>query len=185
MSRIESTDSPTRCVVVMGVAGSGKTAVGRRLAERIGWTFVDADELHPPQNVGKMRAGVPLDDADRGPWLRAVGDWIVAEDRADAACVVACSALKRSYRDQLRESGVGITFVHLDLPFDAAVARISARSGHFMPAELALSQFGELEPLGEDENGVSRSTRPAISTPSSPRWPTTSFGLHDTTDVAR
>ena len=153
MSRIESTDSPTRCVVVMGVAGSGKTAVGRARGA-VGWTFVDADELHPPQNVEKMRAGVPLDDADRGPWLRAVSDWIVAQHRADPACVVACSALKRSYRDQLRESGVGITFVHLDLPFDAAVARISARSGHFMPAELALSQFGVLEPLGKDENGV-------------------------------
>ncbi|HSS67478.1 MAG TPA: gluconokinase [Nocardioidaceae bacterium] len=153
VSPIAPHDRSTRCVVVMGVAGSGKTAVGRMLADRLGWAFVDGDELHPPQNVEKMRAGVPLDDADRGPWLRAVSDWIVAQHRDDHACVVACSALKRPYRDQLRESGVGITFVHLDLPFDVAVARVSARSGHFMPAELARSQFGALEPLGEDESG--------------------------------
>ncbi|MDN6625395.1 MAG: gluconokinase, partial [Acidipropionibacterium jensenii] len=120
-------------VVVMGVSGSGKSALGTRLAARLDLAFVDGDDLHPARNIAKMAAGHPLDDADREPWLQIIGRWL--EDHRDRGGVVACSALRRSYRDLI-------------------VERVAARSHHFMPASLVDSQFATLEPLGPDEAGT-------------------------------
>ena len=139
-------------VVVMGVTGSGKTTVGEALAERMGLPFADADGFHSPANVAKMRAGHALDDADRLPWLRAIGTWL-AEHR-DSGAVVTCSALKRAYRDILREKAPDITFLHLDGDIETVHARVAHRAGHFMPASLVQSQYDTLEPLGDDEQGV-------------------------------
>ena len=139
-------------VTVMGVSGSGKTTVGAALAQRLHVPFEDADDLHPPTNVAKMSAGVPLDDADRLPWLRAVGAW--QDKHAATGGVMSCSALRRSYRDILREAAPEQVFVHLAGDRDLIARRVAARSGHFMPAALVDSQFGALEPLGPDERGV-------------------------------
>jgi gluconokinase len=139
-------------VVVMGVTGSGKSTVGQALADRMGVPFADADDFHSPENVAKMRAGTPLEDADRLPWLRAIGAWL-AEHR-DAGAVVTCSALKRSYRDILREGASDLTFLHLDGDQETVRLRVGQRPGHFMPTSLVRSQFDALQPLGDDENGV-------------------------------
>ncbi|MQM28098.1 gluconokinase [Glycomyces albidus] len=144
----------TTCLVVMGVSGSGKTTVAHELARRLGWPFAEGDELHTEANIAKMSAGVPLTDADREPWLRRVRDWISAEDAAGRSTVVTCSALKRSYRDLLREAGARVRFVHLDGTRELIAARLAHRSGHFMPPALLDSQFAALEPLGEDEDGI-------------------------------
>lgn len=137
-------------VVVMGVTGSGKSTVGRVLAERLGVPFADADDFHSAANVAKMSAGVPLDDEDRVPWLRAIGAWLGERDGG----VVTCSALKRWYRDILRDAAPGVLFLHLDGDRETVRARVAARAGHFMPASLVDSQFDALEPLGADERGV-------------------------------
>lgn len=137
-------------VVVMGVSGSGKSTVGIALAERMGVPFADADDFHSPENVAKMRSGVPLTDADRRPWLLAIGTWLAEHD--DGA-VVTCSALKRAYRDTLREAAPTITFLHLHGDKDVVRERVGARKGHFMPESLVDSQFADLEPLGADEAG--------------------------------
>lgn len=133
-----------RVLVVMGVSGSGKTTVGRLLAERLGWDFADADVYHSPENVGKMRAGIPLTDADRAPWLEALRARIMAALDADTPLVLACSALRRRYRDVLRvDARVGYVYLHGDRATIAA--RSHARSGHFMPPGLLESQFAMLE----------------------------------------
>jgi gluconokinase len=136
-------------VVVMGVSGSGKSSIGRAIADRIGAAFVDADDLHPQANIDKMAAGVALDDADRLPWLESV----LSELARDRAVVVACSALKRTYRDLLRATP-GVMFVFLDV--DAAVARdrVARRAGHFMKADMVDSQFAALERPGQEESDV-------------------------------
>ncbi len=139
-------------VVVMGVTGSGKSTVGAALATRLGVPFADADDFHPPANVAKMSAGVPLDDADREPWLRAIGEWLAA--RAGTGGVVSCSALRRAYRDALREHAPDAYFVHLHGDRETVRRRVAGRAGHFMPTSLVESQFAALEPLGEDERGV-------------------------------
>jgi gluconokinase len=139
-------------VVVMGVTGSGKSTVGTVLAERMGVPFGDADDFHSPENVAKMRGGVPLDDTDRRPWLQAIGVWL-AEHR-DSGAVVTCSALRRAYRDILREGAPDVTFLHLDGDMETVRKRVSARPGHFMPESLVQSQFDALEPLQPDEQGV-------------------------------
>ena len=136
-------------VVVMGVAGSGKTTVGTRLADRLGATFLDADGLHPQANVDKMSAGVPLDDEDRAPWLERVRD----ELGSDRRTIVACSALKRRYRDVLRAAG-GVRFVFLDLDPDSARQRAGDRRGHFMSAGMIESQFATLQRPTADETDV-------------------------------
>jgi len=138
-------------IVVMGVTGSGKSTVGSALAHRLQVPFVDADSLHPPANIAKMAAGVPLDDDDRRPWLEKVGEWL-AEHRGGG--VVSCSALKRKYRDQLRSHCPTVEFLHLDGSADVIARRLAARTGHFMPAGLLRSQLDTLEPLGADEAGV-------------------------------
>ncbi|MGW3989739.1 gluconokinase [Streptomyces sp. NPDC004830] len=139
-------------VVVMGVSGSGKTTVGRLLAERLGVGYAEGDDFHPASNVAKMRAGRPLDDTDRGPWLDKVAQWLV--DHADSGGVVTCSALKRRYRDRLASAAPHVFFLHLDGSPELIAARITARRGHFMPPELLRSQVADLEPLGEEERGA-------------------------------
>jgi gluconokinase len=134
----------------MGVTGSGKTTVGAALAQRLGVPFADADDFHSEANVAKMSAGVPLDDADRVPWLHAIGEWLAKS----AGGVVSCSALKRAYRDVLREHVPDVFFVHLDGDRETVRRRVAGRPGHFMPESLVASQFAALEPLGEGEHGV-------------------------------
>ncbi len=141
-------------LVVMGVAGCGKTTVATLLAERLGWVVAEADDFHPKANIAKMASGVPLDDDDRWPWLRAIRDWTTDQDNAGRDTVVTCSALKRMYRDVLRQSTGRIRFVHLDGSVDVIGDRMQKRSKHFMPTALLPSQFAILEPLDEDEDGV-------------------------------
>ncbi len=139
-------------LLVIGVAGAGKTTVGRLLAERLGWAFLDADDLHPQANVEKMRAGIALEDADRWPWLDAVGRWI-DERRADGRpSVVACSALKRAYRDRLRAGRPGLRIVFLSGSQALIGERLEQRKGHYWPASLLPTQFAALEPPGPDED---------------------------------
>ncbi|MEU7901702.1 gluconokinase [Actinoplanes sp. NPDC049118] len=138
-------------IVVMGVAGCGKSTIGELLARRLGLEYAEADVFHPPANVAKMAGGRPLDDEDRLPWLAAIGDHL--RYRAGTGVVVSCSALKRSYRDRLRAAAPRAWFVHLVLDEATAARRVSSRPGHFMPASLVASQFAALEPL-DGEAGV-------------------------------
>lgn len=142
-----------RAVTVMGVAGSGKTTIARALAERCEWVFVDADDLHPPENVAKMRAGRPLTDDDRWPWLNRVVARIDEETAARGSVVVACSALRRSYRDALRKTSAAMIFCHVEVPEAVLVERLALRTGHFMPPALLRSQLATLEALDADEPG--------------------------------
>ncbi|WP_407560273.1 gluconokinase [Streptomyces sp. 184] len=141
-------------LVVMGVSGAGKTTVARLLSDRLGWAFAEADDFHPRTNIEKMRAGTPLTDADRGPWLRAIAAWLAARADAGENAIVTCSALKRAYRDVLRDAGPRVRFVHLHGDHDTLARRIGGRSGHFMPPALLDSQLADLEPLGPEEDGV-------------------------------
>jgi gluconokinase len=138
-------------VVVMGVSGSGKSTVGAALAQRLRVPFADADDFHPAANIAKMTAGHPLNDDDRRPWLESIGIWL--HDHRDGG-VMSCSALKRAYRDQLREHCGGVAFLHLSGTAEVIGRRQASRPGHFMPASLLRSQFETLEPLAADENGV-------------------------------
>ncbi|MCT2594485.1 gluconokinase [Streptomyces sp. N2-109] len=143
--------SASRVVVVMGVAGTGKTTVGRLLAAELGVPYAEADAFHPPANIAKMTAGTPLDDADRAPWLDAIGDW--AERHASGG-VVSCSALKRAYRDRLRAAAPELFFLHLTGPRGLIAERLAARRDHFMPSALLDSQYATLERLEPDEQGA-------------------------------
>jgi len=138
-----------RILVMMGVSGAGKTTVGRLAAQRLGWPFVEGDDLHPAANVAKMAAGEPLTDADRAPWLDAVAAQIDAWRTAGQGGVITCSALKRAYRDRLARPEV--LFVFLSAGRDAVAQRLQQRQDHFMPAILADSQFATLEAPGADE----------------------------------
>jgi gluconokinase len=142
------------CVVVTGVSGVGKTTVAVGLAERLGLPYGEADDFHPAANVARMRAGTPLDDADREPWLRALGAWLEERAADGAGGVITCSALKRRYRDTLRAACPGVRFVHLSGSRELVAERIAGRSGHFMPPSLLDSQFAALEPLAPDEHGI-------------------------------
>lgn len=147
--------TPRRPVlVVMGVSGSGKTTVGRSLAARTGWGFLDADDLHSPDAVARMAAGTPLTDADRWPWLARVADWIAARYRLGEPGVVACSALKRAYRDLLRQADPDLRFVYLRATPDQIAERLSRRDHHFFPPVLAAAQFTDLEEPGVDESTI-------------------------------
>jgi gluconokinase len=139
-------------LLVTGVSGSGKTTVGMLLAERLGWAYAEADSFHPAANVAKMAAGHPLDDADREPWLAAIGEWIDATTRAGAPAVVTCSALKRSYRDRLRAGRPNVRLVYLDADEETIAARLAGRRDHFFPPDLLASQFRDLEPPAADED---------------------------------
>lgn len=138
-------------VIVGGVAGSGKTTVGTQLARRLGWRFADADTFHPPANVAKMRAGIPLTDEDRAPWLRAIGSWMDDLIAAGQSGVVTCSALKRAYRDELLCGRPAVTLIFLEVSRAVLVRRLTARLGHFFPEELLDSQLRTLEPPAPDE----------------------------------
>ncbi|MFM2399187.1 MAG: hypothetical protein RL341_1344 [Pseudomonadota bacterium] len=128
-------------VVVMGVAGCGKSEVGARLADLLGAPLIEGDSFHPAANVAKMREGVPLTDADRAGWLALLADQLAQRNVA----VLTCSALKKSYRDQLRTAAAGVRFVFLQIGEPAALARVAARPGHFYPASLVSSQFATLQ----------------------------------------
>ncbi len=136
-------------LVVMGVSGSGKSTIGAALAERLGLPFVDGDALHPMTNVERMAAGIPLTDEDRWPWLRKVGRRL-----AEGDVVVACSALKRSYREAIMSEAPTARFIHLTGSHELLDERMQHRPGHFMPASLLESQLAALEPLAADEPGV-------------------------------
>lgn len=138
-------------IVVMGVSGSGKSTVGAALAQRLRVPFADADDFHPPANIAKMTAGHPLDDDDRYPWLERIGEWLV--EHAGGG-VMSCSALKHSYRDQLRKHQPDTRFLHLAGTPEVIGRRQASRPGHFMPASLLQSQFDTLEPLSPDEPGT-------------------------------
>ena len=148
-----------RHIVVMGVSGSGKTTVGETLSPLVGLEYRAGDDMHPQSNIDKMAAGIPLNDADREPWLKQIGQWLA--DRPEGA-MVGCSALKRQYRDLIREYCPSVVFVHVHGDFDVLYERMQHRPGHFMPASLLQSQFDTLEPLENDETGrVFDVTRPA------------------------
>lgn len=153
------TDDPSAVpgpVVVMGVAGSGKTTIGKLLAARLGVPYAEADSFHPPANVEKMRCGIPLTDQDRQPWLAAIADRI----HQDGRLVVSCSALKRQYRDVLRQADPRTWFLHLVISPQAAAARVAGRPAHFMPESLMRSQFADLEPLHGEAGLEVDATRP-------------------------
>jgi gluconokinase len=138
-------------LVVMGVSGCGKSTVGQAVADRLGWPFYDGDDFHPPENVAKMASGQPLNDADRAPWLDRLHDLIHDHLQQSSGAVVACSALKRRYRDVLRAGNDGLEFVYLQGDFDLIWRRMQARPDHYMKASMLHSQFDALEPPGPDE----------------------------------
>jgi gluconokinase len=140
-------------VVVAGVAGSGKTTVGRALAGRLGWTFADGDSFHPAANIAKMRAGMPLTDADRKPWLAAITSWMDDIITSNQSAVIACSALKRQYRDELLDGRPAAQLVFLAISREDDQARLAARTGHFFLEPLLASQFADLE-IPQDEPRV-------------------------------
>lgn len=143
-----------RALIVMGVSGSGKSTIGKALADRLGWTYKDADDYHPPANVAKMSAGHPLTDEDRRPWLRAIAAEIDRVAAADGHAVIGCSALKRSYRDILVHDRADARVVYLDGSRELIARRLAARRNHFMPSGLLDSQFATLEPPGPDERPI-------------------------------
>jgi gluconokinase len=144
---------PLMHVVVMGVSATGKTTVAKELADELGCEFIEGDELHPRRNIEKMEHGVPLTDEDRWPWLAAIGELIAVRDHEGTSTVVTCSALRRSYRDVLRNAAP-VFFVHLHAPFEVLEDRMQERTKHFMPTTLLQSQFDTLEDLGDDEAGA-------------------------------
>ncbi|MBT2369580.1 gluconokinase [Streptomyces sp. ISL-10] len=144
--------STPHVVVVMGAAGTGKTTIGRLLAEQLDVPYAEGDDFHPEPNIAKMSAGVPLNDSDREPWLDAIGQW--AQGRAGLGGVVSSSALKRVYRDRLRSAAPDAVFLHLTGDRELIELRMHERKGHFMPTELLESQFATLQPLERDEPGV-------------------------------
>jgi len=139
-------DAAARVIVVMGVSGAGKTTVGRLLAERLGWHFADADDHHPPENVRKMASGIPLSDEDRIPWLERLHELTRQHLASGHSLVLACSALRSSYREALAADETRISFVYLHGSFDLIHSRLTERSDHYMPKELLRSQFETLEP---------------------------------------
>jgi gluconokinase len=130
---------------VMGVSGSGKTSVGKSLAEHLRWDFYDADDFHPPENVAKMASGIPLDDSDRAPWLAALHDLISSGLKQNKPGVLACSALKERYRQQLMNGNDGVQLVYLKGSYDLIWSRMATRTDHYMKPHMLHSQFGALE----------------------------------------
>ena len=141
-------------VVVMGVSGCGKSTVASRLARELGWDFAEADSFHSAANVDKMRSGIALTDEDRWPWLDAIAAWIDAKRVQRRPCIVACSALKRRYRERLAGGLADVQFVYLAGSYDTVAGRLAGRSGHYMPLSLLQSQFDALEPPGPEERPI-------------------------------
>ena len=144
----------TRHVVVMGVSGSGKTTVARGISARTGLLFAEADDFHARASVEKMRAGIPLGDEERWPWLHDLAAWMAQRAAEGRSTVIACSALKRAYRDVLSAGPPSVDFVHLDGSAEVIRERMANRTGHYMPASLLDSQVAALEPLQPDESGI-------------------------------
>jgi len=136
---------PTRFLIIMGVSGSGKTTIGRQLSERLSWEYYDADDFHPPANITKMASGVPLSDADREPWLDSLRDLIAACKQGNRPGVLACSALKQTYRDHLVGADGDVQIVYLKGSFDQIWARMRLRTNHYMKPNMLKSQFEALE----------------------------------------
>jgi len=141
-------------IVVMGVAGCGKSTLAQALRDRLGWQLAEGDDFHPASNIAKMSAGIPLTDEDRWPWLDLITTWTADQDEAGHSTVVTCSALRRAYRDRLRTAPGRTLFVHLAGPQELLAERLASRAGHFMPTSLLPSQFATLEPLQADEAGI-------------------------------
>lgn len=141
-------------IIVMGVSGSGKTTVAQGIARAMGWEFAEGDTFHPEANIAKMASGHPLSDEDRWPWLRAIGAWIEGHDRTDTSAVVTCSALRKVYRDLLRQGRPTVRFAHVTADPELIEDRMEHRQGHFMPASLLPSQLATLERLKSDEPGL-------------------------------
>lgn len=150
----DNTDEMACALVVMGVSGSGKSTIAERLAERLAWTFEDGDRFHPASNVAKMSAGHPLTDDDRWPWLLAIAEEIDRVCAAGEHAVIACSALRRAYRDILVHGRNDVRIIFLEGTQDVIASRLARRQDHFMPPGLLASQFKTLEPPGEGENPV-------------------------------
>jgi gluconokinase len=141
-------------IVVMGVSGCGKTTVASRLAQRLVWDFAEADTFHSAANVQKMQSGIPLTDADRWPWLDGIAAWIDGKRREGRHCIVACSALKRAYRERLANGHQDVRFAYLRGSYETIAARMAGRTGHYMPLSLLRSQFDTLEEPGADEGAL-------------------------------
>ena len=141
-------------LVVMGVAGCGKSTVAKALQERLGWIVAEGDDYHPASNIAKMSSGIPLSDEDRWPWLDTIAAWTAEQDRAGLPTIVTCSALRRVYRDRLRAAPGRTVFVHLTGTPELLTARMPARTDHFMPPTLLPSQLATLEPLQADEEAI-------------------------------
>jgi gluconokinase len=135
----------TRFFIVMGVSGCGKSSVGKSLAQSLGWDFYDADNFHPPENVAKMASGIPLDDSDRAPWLASLNELISSSLRANKPGVLACSALKERYRQQLMDGNNGVQIVYLKGSYDLIWSRMEKRTDHYMKPHMLKSQFDTLE----------------------------------------
>ena len=143
---------PPSVIVIMGVSGCGKTTVAQRLSTRLRWQFAEADDFHTASNIDKMRAGTPLTDEDRWPWLAAMRAWIDATRASGKRCIVTCSALKRVYRERLATGRDDVRFVHLTGSYETIAARMAGRQHAYMPPGLLQSQFDTLEAPGADEN---------------------------------
>jgi gluconokinase len=150
--KLRMIDEPPVVLVVMGVAGTGKSKVAATLAERLGWDLGEGDDLHPAANVAKMASGQPLTDEDRWPWLDEVASWIDHHVATGQPGIMTCSALKKAYRDRLR--GPGVAFAHLNGTRELLAARLAARRDHYMPGSLLDSQLEALQPLEADESGI-------------------------------
>ena len=151
-------------LIVMGVSGSGKSTIGEKLAERLGWSYEDGDKFHPASNVAKMSAGQPLTDEDRWPWLQAIADEIERVCEAGEQAVIACSALKRAYREVLVHGRNDVRIIYLKGSQQLIASRLAVRKGHFMPPGLLASQFKTLEPPDIGENPVTVSIDASVET---------------------
>lgn len=143
-----------KSIILMGVSGSGKSTIGAAVAREIKAKFIDGDDLHPRANIQKMASGQPLNDEDRAPWLQRLNDAAYSLNHKNESGIIVCSALKRRYRDLLRKDNDNMVFIYLKGSFEVILARLQARSGHFMPTELLKSQFEALEEPGTDEKDV-------------------------------
>ncbi len=142
-------------IIVMGVCASGKSTIGEKIAQRLGAKFIDGDDLHPKANIQKMSRGEPLNDDDRKPWLERIRDAAFSLESKNEQGIIVCSALKKSYRDQIRDGNQNVTFLFLDGSFDLIMSRMTARKGHFMKSNMVESQFNTLErPDNEDQVAV-------------------------------
>ena len=152
--KMGETDVTPQILVVMGVSGVGKTTIARALDGHLGWPFQEGDELHPPANVEKMRAGTPLTDADREPWLEAVAHWVEARRLAGRGGIITCSALKRAYRDTIVRGHADVRILYLKADRALIAERVAARTHHYMPASLLDSQLATLQEPTPDERPI-------------------------------